>query len=303
MAAPPPSPPPAPSGVDGRSALLISEAAAARETNNEDRYRALFSDLLSRFQERRSSSSSEEGGEGGAAYGAEKALLSKAVQNETAVLAGGVAVGLAVFLTMRYLPTYLIWRLGNKEKLQKMREAQAKASAARSAFSLAFEASFGFWAGWRGYHMLSASQAGTYEALAGIPLVEGRSELSDSLCGEWTRIVRERVPPAFWKNVDLMEAAGGGDGGGGGDDYFGRDKPKLKDIRTWTAIRKFSENCLKRDSYERRIRAEQGLADDASVMVPSSGVPEATVPSRAMRSVELLSQSDANRLTDDEKKR
>mmetsp|Transcript_19133 Transcript_19133/g.41696 ORF Transcript_19133/g.41696 Transcript_19133/m.41696 type:complete len:294 (-) Transcript_19133:2180-3061(-) len=267
------------STTNSTGTTVISDAAVAREANNEDQYRALFSDLLKKFKDASSASASSAGrsdvDEKTEHYAAETRLIREAARAEMTAIAGGVAVGLTVFVSLRYLPNHLIRWMGGEAKAKALREAEEVSKKSQTAglqrgVSLFLESSFGLWSGWKGYNKVSSMQNGTYETIARIPLVPGRSALSEGMCIEWTELTYQRVPPAFWKNLEenRKEAL-----------EFDQTAPKLKDPRTWEAIRTFAENCLKRDAYEKQIREDRGVDENIPIVIPRPGVPESIVVS------------------------
>ena len=47
------------------------------------------------------------------------------------------------------------------------------------------EGSFALWVGYRGYDYFSHQSKGSYETISEIPLLKGRSKMSEPLCPEW----------------------------------------------------------------------------------------------------------------------
>ncbi len=84
--------------------------------------------------------------------------------------------------------------------------------------------------------------------MADIPLIEGKSDISDKLCGDFIHIYRD-IRPNFWKEHT--------------DD-------------TIVAIRRFVNNCEKRQAYEGRLRREMGFGfqDDGQPIELPGRVPE-----------------------------
>lgn len=118
------------------------------------------------------------------------------------------------------------------------------------------KASFGAWAGWRGYNMVSSQNKNSYEEISKIPLCAGRSSVAESVCPEWVDFVHKEVPKAFWKNLD------------DGDDC------RLRDPQRWRAVRDFADNCIKRKVYEDDYRRRNGVDPTAPVSIPKGGVPK-----------------------------
>jgi hypothetical protein len=103
------------------------------------------------------------------------------------------------------------------------------------------------WFGFRSYDYASYNRSeASWEAVADLPLCQGRSRISETLCPEWTKTTKTMIPEPFWKALD--------DG-------------KLRDERTWTAIRRFSINCERRLSLESKLRTEQSIPPGVPVVL------------------------------------
>ena len=59
------------------------------------------------------------------------------------------------------------------------------------------EGSLAFWAGNRAYHYQSKQSEGAYETMVKIPLISGRSVISDGLCDEWIDITTKQIPKKY----------------------------------------------------------------------------------------------------------
>ncbi len=241
-----------------KTKLPSDVAEIVREANNEDQYRALFSDLLKSFSAARDNSKVR--GAASEDFEAEKKIVTEVARVESTSFAAGVCIGMTAFFSMRFLPRQLIRLMGKEEKLKALSEADARASPAQKAFQLIFEASFGMCVGWAGYKRVAGAQEGSYEMIANIPLVEGRSEVSDGLCMEWMHIANTHIPPAFWRNLDSTRSDTD-------------PKPKLKDPKSFMAIKQFADNCAKRKEFEMHLRRERGLNETTPISIPSPGVP------------------------------
>lgn len=215
-----------------------------KEKLNESKYRDLYKKLLSKHEgilidNKKSDASKLED------YQEESNLLRSAIISERNAWILGITVGVGALISIRYLPRLYISRFGGKEKLKKLKEAeelsrQDRTSWARGSIGLLIEGSLSFWIGVRAYQVASQTTDGTYEIISQVPMVKGRSIVADKLCAEWVQITKRDIPPAFWDNLD---------------------EGNLKDTRTWTAIRTFSQNCIKRRLYERVVAKELGVSD------------------------------------------
>ena len=93
-----------------------------------------------------------------------------------------------------------------------------------------------------------------------IPLVEGRSLLSEQLCGDFTQEFRN-YDRQIWNSRHPSLT--------GGDVSRSEDIEGFRDL-----IQGFVANCQRREIYEKEIRAEQGLNAEDPVIIPSPGVPQ-----------------------------
>lgn len=93
-----------------------------------------------------------------------------------------------------------------------------------------------------------------------IPLVEGRSLLSEQLCEDFTQEFRN-YDRQIWNSRHPSLT--------GGDVSRSEDIGGFRDL-----IQGFVANCQRREIYEQEIRAEQGRAEDDPVIIPSPGVPQ-----------------------------
>lgn len=99
------------------------------------------------------------------------------------------------------------------------------------------------------------------EKFSNVPLVEGRSLLSEQLCRDF-RHEFQKYDKQIW-NSEHPSLTGGDNMSGVGDTGQFRD-----------LIEGFVANCKRREIYEKEIRAEQGLGPEDPVIIPTPGVPE-----------------------------
>ena len=95
------------------------------------------------------------------------------------------------------------------------------------------------------------------EKFSNVPLVEGRSLLSEQLCHDFTQEFR-KYDRQIWNSKHPSLTRGGDVSGGGA----------FRDL-----IQGFVANCKRRDIYEKELRSEQGLRDEDPVIIPTPGVP------------------------------
>lgn len=192
-------------------------------------------------------------------YSTETSIIDGVIANERNAFVSGIVLSGLVFTSVRFGPRFIVTKL-NPEKARMLKEADDIAEKAgtrwmQKTFSFLFELSFGAWAGWRGYSILSSQNNQSYDEIAKIPLCTGRSRVSDKVCPEIVNLVHKEIPPPFWSNLD--------DG----------DECKLKDPNRWRAVRSFADNCIKRNVFEESYRKQHGLKSEAVVVVQECGVP------------------------------
>mmetsp|Transcript_11696 Transcript_11696/g.13008 ORF Transcript_11696/g.13008 Transcript_11696/m.13008 type:complete len:120 (-) Transcript_11696:107-466(-) len=116
---------------------------------------------------------------------------------------------------------------------------------------------FAFWAGWRGYHLTTSIQTeDVVEDIVAIPLCEGRSVVSDEICGDLITLVNHTISTDFWKNLDEEN-----------DNILHHEE-------IWKNVLKFIGNCEKRKAYEDVVRQRNNTSSEDSVVIPSPGVPD-----------------------------
>mmetsp|Transcript_20246 Transcript_20246/g.31637 ORF Transcript_20246/g.31637 Transcript_20246/m.31637 type:complete len:307 (+) Transcript_20246:114-1034(+) len=97
------------------------------------------------------------------------------------------------------------------------------------------------------------------EKFSTVPLVEGRSLLSEQLCKDFTREFQQ-YDRAVWNSkhpsLTAVDVSGG------------KEIDGFRDL-----IQGFVVNCKRREIYETEIREEQGLGADDPVIIPTPGVP------------------------------
>mmetsp|Transcript_38256 Transcript_38256/g.81661 ORF Transcript_38256/g.81661 Transcript_38256/m.81661 type:complete len:264 (+) Transcript_38256:216-1007(+) len=193
-------------------------------------------------------------------YATESAIIERVMASERSAFLSGIALSGLVFASVRYGPRYLAVKI-NPAKKQLLKEADEIAKKANTRWiqktvSFLFEASFGAWAGWRGYNMVSSQNKSSYEEIARVPLCAGRSSVSDNVCPDMINLVHKEIPPAFWKNLDDGEEC------------------RLKDPLRWRSARDFATNCVKRNVFEESYRQKNGLSPGTKVNIPEDGVPD-----------------------------
>jgi hypothetical protein len=236
----------------------MSTLLVEKERLNETKYLGLYRDLLSKNKGILTNSSQRDEVDL-QEYESETLVLRQALTSERNAWILGAAMGLSAFVTIRYFPRLAIRRFGGTEKLQRLEQANQQSQQNRIAWAqgivgFLLEASLAFWVGYRAHSMALQQTERSYEILAQVPLVKGRSVVADHLCDEWIRTTLLHIPPAFWENMH--------DG-------------NLKDDKTWRAIQKFSHNCIKRKLYERVVRKEQALSSQLPISLPRD-VPDYT---------------------------
>ncbi|KAK1736759.1 hypothetical protein QTG54_012781 [Skeletonema marinoi] len=192
-------------------------------------------------------------------YSSERKIIDGIISNERSAFLSGLALSGVVFASVRFGPRYLAVKLGGIEKARALKEADDAARKAgtrwiQQGVSFLFEASFGAWAGYRGYNMISSQNSNSYDEIAKIPLCAGKSIVSEKICSEWVDLVHNEMSKDFWKNLDEEDC-------------------RLKDKGRWKAVLGFADNCIKRKAFEDSYRKQHGMKSDDPVDVPKGGVP------------------------------
>ncbi|EED95009.1 predicted protein [Thalassiosira pseudonana CCMP1335] len=91
-----------------------------------------------------------------------------------------------------------------------------------------------------------------------IPLVQGRSLISEELCHDFSAEFQKYNPNTWDKNHPALSGSSG----------MNDEKSDFVGL-----IEGFVANCKRREIYEGELRREQGLREDEPVIVPSPGVP------------------------------
>jgi len=194
-------------------------------------------------------------------YEAETKIVKKLMEVERDAIIGSVAVGIAAFLTVRYLPRIAVRMIGGDAKVKKMQEAEAKQSLLKTAGSFLFEGTVGFWSAYRGYQLaVTLRSDDVYDDIVSLPMCEGKSIVSDTICDEWSKLIKYKVSPDFWKNMNGTEAEGA---------------KKLNSQEYFNGVLEFELACKKRKAFEEIIRLREGKQqpNDDPVAIPSPGVP------------------------------
>lgn len=240
---------------------LRHKANLKNEREKEPQYKQMFLDILQTHRGILNSPTQNTHD-----YKAEKEILNKIVAVERDAITGAIVVGVAAFLTVRYLPHLAVRWIGGEKKSRALREAERRSregpnAMLKSVGGFLFEGTFGFWAAYRGYHLaVSMRSEDIYEDIVNIPLCEGRSIVSDSLCDEFADLIHYKIPPDFWKNLDR-------DRQDGGEAY-----QKLSNEEFFRGILQFEGSCNKRKAMEKAIRRRHGLSDSEPVSIPAPGV-------------------------------
>lgn len=170
----------------------------------------------------------------GAPRGEEGRLLRNAVVSPG--MYAGIALGMVQFAVLRKAPVYVMNRMHPKG----FQEAAAmKPLSVLLDGSLSLLTAGATWA-WM------ADKEKIYGTAAAVPLLAGRSQVSDALCQDFIGL-SDGVREGFWAEH--------------------RDDG----IR---AISTFVSNCRRRQAFERRLRRERGLGPAEPVSIPEGGVPQ-----------------------------
>ena len=176
-------------------------------------------------------------------YEAENAILKRVMNAERIAAALGFATFLVTFVSIRYGPTQFLMKFGSEARVKAYHDSQRKFQEKNNnllGHSIEFvfgilQASMAGWVGVRAYETVSTRQHSSLDQIAKIPLVPGRSALSDALCSEWVQTYRN-IPLQFWKEPHPSQE--------------------------WRAIRMFAIHCQQRMEYEKRLQRNQTSSDN-----------------------------------------
>ena len=210
-----------------------------KEALKEGEYRELFSNLVRKHS---STLLTELSMNKDREYEEEMNVLKNVLSTEQNAILSGMAVGVAAFVSLRFGPSWILKssKAGSQklqEKLSQQQQQPQKKALLHKATSFLIESTFGLWAGWKAYHgffstnLSNINSNQNYErSLADIPLVPGKSKLSESLCNDWIHITKHQIPSAFWE--------------------YQHDNQNNRNS-SWKYIQRFADNCVKRQSLEK----------------------------------------------------
>ncbi len=161
----------------------------------------------------------------------------------------GAVSAIASFAVLRRVPVYIANRIGARQHMKNpnatgkapVYEESPLAKIVGGTFDAAMAGLIGFTT-WT----VCLDKKKALMSMADIPLIEGKSDISDKLCGDFIRIYRD-IRPNFWNEHP--------------DD-------------TIVAIKRFVNNCEKRQAYERRLRRETGFGFQEEDDQPPIALPE-----------------------------
>ena len=179
----------------------------------------------------------------------------------------GTLFGLTQFYVMRRAPAY--WVKRNWQRMQKNKEFLAnnhqqqtyKESNWVKPFSILFDGFFSCLSGLSVW-MIFMDKQKVYKTAADIPLIQGRSVISDTLCTDFLE-EHKRIRPDFWSDYK--------------DDSL-------------TALQTFVQNCKKRKAYEKQIQTEMKMTatdDDTVTIIPS-------LPTKVPDDILITEQNEVN---------
>jgi len=114
------------------------------------------------------------------------------------------------------------------------------------------------------------------ECVSRVPLVQGRSVLSEELCGDFIRAYDITKTRGFdWSNEN-------------------------HNSNTLTNIERFVKNCHARQNYEQDLRRSQGLSSEDPVTIPPPGVPQDYESSIALAGFETMDSMPSEQFGDTE---
>ena len=210
-----------------------------KEALKEGEYRELFSNLIRKHS---STLLTELSINKDQEYKEEMKILKNVLSMEQNAILSGMAIGLTAFVSLRFGPKWILKssKVGSQklqEKLSQQQQQSQKKALLQKATAFLIESTFGLWAGWKAYHGFFATTLSngngnhSYEqSLADIPLVSGKSKLSESLCNDWIQITKHQIPSAFWEYQKDNQNNGNS---------------------SWKYIQRFADNCMQRQALEK----------------------------------------------------
>lgn len=252
--------------------LLKSKANIQKEREKEKHYKSLFVDLMRKHKnDILLQSSSSASAENTNDYNQERQIIKKIMEVERESILGGTVVGVAAFLTVRYLPRFAVRMIGSRAKIRAMEEAESKQTFLKATGSLLFESTVGIWSAYRGYHLATSMRSGNvYDDIVSLPLCEGRSIVAETLCDEWQEIIQSKISPEFWENLNETQ---GQDTTQQQQQQQQKQKQQLNDPQFFKGVLEFHQACRKRKMLEDVLRQRDGRGPDEMVLVPTPGVP------------------------------
>jgi hypothetical protein len=260
--------------------------------SKESEYRSLYRALLQKHNGLfflPTSSTSEETYKH---YEEERDWLRQILKNDRRNMLCGVAALGGSFFCLHYFPKLAIRYIGGMKMWKiyytaetKLRQDPAMYQAKRF-IEFVVQGGLSIMISIRVYSSLSSSTSfsssspeskSTLEMLSEIPLVGGRSALSEELCPEWVKITNQDVPQVFWDNLDISDAT-----------PFNSGQQSVNDPKLWKAIQNFSRNCIRRHLYERQIGEENYRKEKSKPMTTSTTT--VVLPSRVL----LIDESEDN---------
>ena len=261
------------------SNLLQKHRGALQEVQSTSSSSSSSSSPVQSTSSSSSSSSSSETGNGTQTstlqekdpYEDETSTLNQIFRTEVGNLVVGVVSTAVTFMALRFGKTKILSSpiFGGVKTPEVFRQAEIHAKQygtdhTQNRISIFVEGIFSLWVGFRCYDYSSHQFQRSWQAVADIPLCQGRSRVSDALCPDWVETTHNKVPTEFWDAVS---------------------EGTVRDQQTWNVIRTFSMNCERRWESERRIRREQGIVD------PSQPV---ALPQRVEGSFPIDSSGDSD---------
>eukprot|EP00814_Leptocylindrus_danicus_P008220 CAMPEP_0116006322 /NCGR_PEP_ID=MMETSP0321-20121206/1665_1 /TAXON_ID=163516 /ORGANISM="Leptocylindrus danicus var. danicus, Strain B650" /LENGTH=242 /DNA_ID=CAMNT_0003474865 /DNA_START=147 /DNA_END=875 /DNA_ORIENTATION=+ len=172
---------------------------------------------------------------------AEVAIIENVIKTERSALFYSMVAGALSFASLRYAPRMIVHRFGSADKIKTMVDGEKLRSQTwrgklGNVMSFVFETFVGTYIGTQTYQFIhrqrvEEGEENIYQQLAQIPLVEGESIVSDTLCADWLS-AHKNVPQSVWDSSS--------------DD----DDSSAFQIRK--AIDTFAQNCIRRNEINKK---------------------------------------------------
>ena len=182
----------------------------SKKRQREHEYRQLYSALLRKhkgiFDDNNSTDEDPE-------YAQEQKELQEIMTQEATNLVSGLAVAGLAFGVLRKGPRLMAKFFMKSSSKTKFEQADHNARRrgtweTQQFLQVMLEGAFSCWFGYRAYDHLSHASTQTYDRIADLPLVAGKSRIASALCSDWIDVSQDQVSTDFWNDLNNHNAQG-----------------------------------------------------------------------------------------------